>query len=254
MAVCCLLVSVRGGVLLYCGDLRCSVFFAEKVAFLLPTETNILIAGHTLETLDKYLLGGATSVDEQKQKELVDSFNRLLKDLPEGFRYRLLFRDGGELGANALALPDGAVIVTDQLIEIAEEHEEVVSVLAHELGGHVVRRHGVRTVLQSSVVSAVAIAFTGGDISSLTIGIPTLLVESKYSKVFEKEADRFAVDMLKAQGGIEEVHFANMLTRLSNINGGGGESKILTYISSHPSTKERVQMIKNSSVKDHTNE
>ncbi len=117
-----------------------------------------------------------------------------------------------------------------------------------------VRRHGVRTVLQSSVVSAVAIAFTGGDISSLTIGIPTLLVESKYSKVFEKEADRFAVDMLKAQGGIEEVHFANMLTRLSNINGGGGESKILTYISSHPSTKERVQMIKNSSVKDHTNE
>ncbi len=180
----------------------------------------------------------------------MDSFNRLLKDLPEGFRYRLLFRDGGELGANALALPDGAVIVTDQLIEIAEEHEEVVSVLAHELG-HVVRRHGVRTVLQSSVVSAVAIAFTG-DISSLTIGIPTLLVESKYSKVFEKEADRFAVDMLKAQG-IEEVHFANMLTRLSNING-GGESKILTYISSHPSTKERVQMIKNSSVKDHTNE
>ncbi len=82
MAVCCLLVSVRGGVLLYCGDLRVP-FFAEKVAFLLPTETNILIAGHTLETLDKYLLGGATSVDEQKQKELVDSFNRLLKDLPE---------------------------------------------------------------------------------------------------------------------------------------------------------------------------
>ena len=68
----------------------------------------------------------------------------------------LLFRDGGKFGANAFALPSGKIIVTDQLASLLND-EQIVGVLAHELG-HVVYRHGMRangTPIAGPGVSAV---------------------------------------------------------------------------------------------------
>jgi Zn-dependent protease with chaperone function len=115
----------------------------------------------------------------------------------------------------------------------------VASVLAHELG-HVVERHGIRTVLQHSIISMVAIVLTG-DVSSLTVGLPALLVKAKYSREFEKEADAYALNML-SNHKIPAKYFAAMLERLTQDSEDKGKD-IMTYISSHPSTADRIKMI-----------
>ena len=50
-----------------------------------------------------------------------------------------------------LALPSGVVIVTDDLVALAKDADDVVAVLAHEVG-HLEGRHGVRAVIQSALV------------------------------------------------------------------------------------------------------
>ena len=215
---------------------------AKGVAFALPVEANMKLGRSTLSFLDKHVFSEST-LSEEDEIRLRRRFNELLRDMPKGFAYRLLFRSGGAIGANAMALPNGTVIFTDELVHLAENDDEVVSVMAHELG-HVAGRHGIRTLLQHSFMSAVAIAVTG-DVSSLTVGIPTFLVESKYSREFEREADEFAVNMLIKQD-IPVKHFADMLEHLTE--GRGKDGKVFTYISSHPAPAERIEMIREAEV------
>lgn len=211
---------------------------AHKIAYALPLKTNQLIAQHSLEFLDERLFKD-TQLDNTRQQELQEAFQNLTRNLPKGFDYQLHFRSGDSLGANALALPSGSIVMTDELIQLAETDKELHAVLAHELG-HVIHRHGLRSLLQSSIISLVVIAITG-DFSSLSIGIPTLLVESKYSREFEREADHYAIEMMKKRE-IEPQHFADILTRLSKSHQ-MNEDSIVTYISTHPATTDRVRMI-----------
>src|SRR5690606_15157282 len=63
-------------------------------------------------------------------------------------RYTLDFRRG--LGANAFALPGGAIVVTDGLVEAARaaglQDDAIAGVLAHEIG-HVAHRHTTRMLV-----------------------------------------------------------------------------------------------------------
>lgn len=213
---------------------------ANKAAFALPLKTNQIIAKHSLEFLDKQLFADST-LDDARKNELQTAFNQLTSTLPEGFKYELHFRAGKALGANALALPSGTIVMTDELVQLAETDKELHAVLAHELG-HVVHRHGLRSLLQNSIISVIVIAITG-DLSSLSVGIPTLLVESKYSREFEREADIYAINMM-SQNEIPAHHFADILTRLSEKHK-MPSGRIVNYISTHPATEDRVKIILN---------
>lgn len=214
-------------------------FLSKGVAFALPVEVNRVIAKDTIKILDKHLFK-PTELSRGEQEEIESEFEKLLEGMPDGFDYRVLFRGGGHLGANAVALPDGTVVVTDELVELADgEIDEIVSVLAHEIG-HIVNRHGIRTILQDSILSAVAVAITG-DVSSLVVAVPSFLIESKYSREFEKEADRFAVKMM-VKHDIHIKHFANILKRLTEDDKNRRDG-LVTYISTHPPANERIKLI-----------
>src|SRR2546426_7673245 len=45
---------------------------------------------------------------------------------------RLEFRASRIIGPNAFALPSGIIVVTDQLVRLARNDEQVLAVLAHE--------------------------------------------------------------------------------------------------------------------------
>jgi Zn-dependent protease with chaperone function len=65
--------------------------------------------------------------------------------------------------------------------------------------------------------------------------VPTVLVDSAYSRDFEREADDFAFRWM-AQHNIAPVELGNLLTRVTNTYGEdrGG------YLANHPSLRERV--------------
>ena len=144
------------------------------------------------------------------------------------------------MGANAFALPSGIVVMTDELVDLAQADEELQVVLAHEIG-HVVHRHSLRMLLQNSATSLLIIGLTG-DVSSASVlvaGVPTALVQAKHSRQFENEADDYAYAWMD-RNGVPHRYFTDMLERLEKKYGGAG-SGALSWLSSHPSTAERIR-------------
>ncbi len=149
--------------------------------------------------------------------------------------YRLLFRDSALFGANALALPGGTVVVTDALVGLARHDDEVLAVVAHELG-HVRHRHGLRLALQSLGAGAILIAVTGdiGSVSDLAAGLPSLLLQNGYSRDMEREADAYALAWLNT-ACIPPARFAAILERLDD------DASDTGLLDSHPGTRERIE-------------
>jgi predicted Zn-dependent protease len=80
-----------------------------------------------------------------------------------------------------------------------------------------------------------------GSISSLAPLLPIVLLQSGYSRGFEAEADRFALERLQA-AGIPARHFADVLERLEEDRHGKSRRDYGSgYLSTHPSSSERIE-------------
>lgn len=103
------------------------------------------------------------------------------------------------MGPNAFALPGGSIVVTDEMVHMLKDREDVLlGVLGHE-AGHVRLRHGMRMLIQTGLLGA-ATSVALGDFSSLLAGAPALLGHLAYSRDLEREADDAAILMLRANG------------------------------------------------------
>jgi Zn-dependent protease with chaperone function len=229
------LVLVAGGVFVAYGIPALS----RVAAFALSPETNEMLAEGTLEVLDRSFRPSRLS--EQRQAELRVLFDELVDTLAVTPAPELLLRAGGPLRANAFALPDGTVILTDELVSLSEDDRELVGVMAHELG-HVAQRHGLRQAIQSSAL-ALGIVLVTGDLSATSgavAALPALLAEARYSRAFEEEADAYALDYL-LRSGVDPEHLAALLERLERSDGGTVD---VPFLGSHPATRERVERLR----------
>jgi len=119
------------------------------------------------------------------------------------------------LYVHSLAQQDDDIQTAKIKVVAFHSSNEVVAILAHEIG-HLVHRHSVRMALQNSAV-AVLIATVTGDpfsTSSLVVALPTLMVNAQYSQVFENEADDYAYTYLK-HNNIPLHSFADILLRIT---------------------------------------
>jgi Zn-dependent protease with chaperone function len=217
---------------------------ARHIAYGLPMSVSERLGTDTLTVLDKVFFK-PSKLPAERQAELHEQFQDLLRQQSDTYPYELVFRSSPVIGANALALPNGTLVMTDELVELAEHDDEIMGVLAHECG-HVQGRHALRSILQNSAV-VVVITLATGDMSAVSAvgaALPTILLESKYSRLFETEADVYGVQAMRAAGR-DPVHLANILERLSA--GSEKAEKVLAYISSHPATRERIRAIKGDS-------
>lgn len=211
---------------------------ARMAAFALPAELNAHAESMVLEILDRQLLE-PSRLPEEEQARLRAAFAPLVQEGAAGVAVRVVFRDAAStIGANALALPAGTVIFTDQFVRRAQHEEELVGVLAHEIG-HVAHRHAMRASLQSSLLGLLATLIVGdiSTVSSAVTAIPVMLTQLGYSRDFEREADLNAVESLRRHG-ISPQRLVDILQRVDpDADGKGG------YLSTHPPTPERVRLI-----------
>jgi Zn-dependent protease with chaperone function len=209
---------------------------ARRVANAVPKALAYDLGRGTLEVLDRTLLKPSRLTDEQ-QGRLEDEFVGMAKHYPE-LPLSLTFRRG--MGPNAFALPDGTVIATDELVELAQNDQQVMAVLAHEIG-HVHHRHSLRMVLESSTVLLLVSAYLGDvtQLTTLSASLPGVYAQAHYSRDHETEADTFALDYLD-QNGIPHHHFADILRALQKKAGPDPEHGF-QYLASHPPTIDRIQ-------------
>lgn len=211
---------------------------ADRVVAHIPMETERALGEQVLGWMEGNEWLTVTEVDDTTQNEVVQGFERLIEDLPNRDDYQLWFYGSSVFGANAFAFPGGIIVVTDDLVHLAESTEEVLAVLAHEIG-HVEERHMMKAVLQQSVVAVAVTAITSdaSTLSAAVTGLPMVMAQMKYSRDFETAADEFAFDLLKRKG-YSPAAFASIMERLAENT---ERPSTMTYLSSHPLTEERTR-------------
>src|SRR5262249_14352222 len=108
---------------------------------------------------------------------------------------------------------------------------------------HVAARHGIRNLLQSSFV-ALVLTWYVGDVSTLAAMAPTAMLQAKYSRDFEREADDYAAAALR-QNLIPPGRLADVLERLeASRSGRAREAAAMSYLSTHPATAERLSRLR----------
>lgn len=161
--------------------------------------------------------------------------------------YTLHFRAAGrmKIGPNAFALPGGTMVLTDELAELLADAPDVTTgVLAHELG-HVKHRHGMRTVVQSSLLAGLG-ALVLGDFSNLLAAVPTVLGQQAYARDFEREADQEAIQVLRANG-IRPSRMVVLFDRLGEWRKREGQAELTELpiaVADHPADAERTRVFR----------
>lgn len=207
---------------------------SKMAAQRLPEEVQRAIGRNALDFLDKQILA-PSQLPAARQEAIVARFRSLIPPREGVPLYRIVFRKS-RIGPNAFALPSGIIVLTDDIVTLVDNDDAVMGILAHELG-HVHERHLLRRMIQGSAIGAVATVLFG-DVSSVVANIPTLLLDLRYSREAEREADDYAIAMLKANG----IALSNLILVFEKLKQAGGDA--VPYLSSHPPAAERIARIR----------
>jgi Zn-dependent protease with chaperone function len=208
---------------------------AEGVANALPVEAERALGRGTLSILDAHLME-PTKLPYAQRERITRAFRVLATARPGAPAYEILFRKS-KIGPNAFALPSGQIIVTDEIVKLLDDEQAVMGILGHELG-HLQHRHMTRRIIQSTAIAATATALFG-DVSAVVANLPTVMLDMRYSRDAEREADDYGIALFKTNG-IDLGKFARVFEKLGQITG-----EQPAYLSSHPASKERIERIRN---------
>ncbi|MGK6314042.1 M48 family metallopeptidase [Neorhizobium sp. DT-125] len=214
----------------------------EVAVLVTPPFVPQMIGSGALASLDRTVLN-PSQLPEAQRNEISKNFSRLAAFSEGGeAAYTLSFRDGGVIGPNAFALPDGTLILTDDLVKLAGGDEEMVlAVLGHEIG-HVEGEHSLRQLYRAAGVAAL-VMLIAGDVGSGVEDILTqggALLALSYSRSAEAEADRRSVELMLA-AGYDPAALARFFAVLEEKLGDHGDTSIFA---SHPGTPQRQQVIR----------
>ena len=209
----------------------------DHIAERIPVAAEAKLGEQTLVGMDQRLLQ-PSKLSPERQAALRERFAAMTKAAGDPTPYRLEFRSSRAIGANAFALPSGIIVMSDDLVRLSRRDEELLAVLAHELG-HVHHRHTMRRLLEASATGLIIAAVTGdvASATSIAAAAPAVLVRTKYSRDNEREADDYSFQML-GKAGLSPRYMATILGRLE-AKYRGRRGALPDFLSSHPATQER---------------
>ena len=167
---------------------------------------------------------------------------------PQYFDYHFFVVPNDEF--NAFAAPSGLVFFFTGLIETMKSEDELLSVMAHEIG-HIDSRHIASRSSKSGKVGTISMALA---VASLALGDPSLAAglftgfqaagqaaNLHFSRQDEEQADRLAFDWLSALGRDPQamVGMLRAMRRISRYRSG----QIPQYLLTHPNPEARLQYV-----------
>jgi Zn-dependent protease with chaperone function len=152
------------------------------------------------------------------------------------YEFRVFVVDFGM--TNAFALPGGAIVIFDGLIDFAETPEEVAGVLAHEMA-HVMKRHGTEALLRSYGLQLLIESLTGSAGGGVAGDMGETLLGLSYSRDAESEADRTGIELLQT-AGLRADGLGRFFERFGE--GPGDMPAVLDILSTHPSSESRAAL------------
>ncbi|MCG8481410.1 MAG: M48 family metallopeptidase, partial [Spirochaetales bacterium] len=140
--------------------------------------------------------------------------------------------------ANAFAFPGDLIVLYDELFRVLETPEQVMAVLAHELG-HVVADDAMNHLIQQIGIRALLALIGGREAGGVLERVMGDVVTSSFSRTLEERADTFALEALLASR-VDPHALADALLALKEVSGPGLEG-VLSYLDTHPAIDERIR-------------
>ena len=165
---------------------------------------NVVIA--QLQRQDSLQSTALTADEQQRLRARFDAVIAMRADAP---KVAIHFFKMGAM-PNAFALPGASIVFLDGLVKMAPDDDALAGVFAHEFG-HVQHRHGLRTLLRTAAVSAVA-AWYFGDFTSLA-NAAVIVSQLSYTRAFETEADDTALELMRTNK-IDTKSLAELFRRM----------------------------------------
>lgn len=193
-------------------------------------------------------------VHDAEITEYIDQLGQRLASHVEGARNPFEFFVVRDATLNAFALPGGFIGVHTGLILAARSESELAGVLAHEIShvtqSHLARMFATQSQAQLATLLSLAVALlaarshpdvaTGAALAGQAAGIQQQL---NYSREFEREADRFGLDLME-RAGFDTRGMASFFQRMLQF-GRLYENNAPAYLRTHPLTTERITDMEN---------
>jgi Zn-dependent protease with chaperone function len=211
-----------------------AILFADYV----PESLVSIASKHTLSALDNSILSD-TSIDEETQNSYQNMWRDVISKIDVPTQFDIQFRQSDTMGANAFALPNGTIVITDELVElIGDNHDLLTAILLHEIG-HVEHKHSMR-LISEALATSIAVNYFFADLGGLVeffAGVSNTVVQNQFSQKLEWEADNYALSKLD-ELGMDRESFANAMQKLAETL--PKESKLTLLLQSHPSMQSRI--------------
>ncbi len=140
---------------------------------------------------------------------------------------------------NAFALPGGKMGVYTGMLKVAENQDQLASVLGHEVG-HVLAQHGNERVSQQQLTNVALTAAAGsGYVDPLTmqaLGLGAQVgILLPYSRAHESEADVIGLDLM-SKAGFDPRQSVQLWKNMQKAGGGAPPE----FLSTHPASSTRI--------------
>jgi len=230
---------------------------ADVIARFVPPSVLTTIGEQTFAAINRYGLQ-QSRLPASRTASIDSAFARVVDASALGtIGCRIEYRAAPKtFGPNAFAIPPCLIVVTDELVMLAEHDDEIIAVLAHEIG-HIKRRHTTRRIVQDTFLTFILMLMTGDttQVSGAIATLPALFLELGYARSFEREADQFALEFM-TDHDIGSHHFPAILKRMESWRPSDDcdnppcagkttrtrSDSVLDYLSTHPSTTQRARM------------
>jgi beta-barrel assembly-enhancing protease len=193
-------------------------------------------------------MGGEASPSDPDARRVAEVGRRIVERSNAGrspyadtFRFHLL-NDPETI--NAFALPGGQVFITEGLLRRLRSEAQLAGVLGHETG-HVIHRHAAEQMAKGQLGQLLGAAAgvaaddgSGRGVNAQAIAaMVNQMVQLRYSRQDESEADRYGVDAM-AEAGYDPRAMLEVLAILKEASTGPRPPEIL---SSHPLPETRIR-------------
>ncbi|VAI60572.1 unnamed protein product [Triticum turgidum subsp. durum] len=146
---------------------------------------------------------------------------------------------------NAMCLPGGKIVVFTGLLDHFKTDAEIATVLSHEIG-HAIARHLPEMITKGmwfTILQLIVLQFIY--MPDLINAMSTLLLRLPFSRRMEVEADHIGL-MLQASAGFDPRTAPKVYEKLGQI--AGNQSVLKSYLSTHPSSKKRSELLSRAKV------
>lgn len=209
------------------------------VANHLPPAIAQEVGEYTLEQLTEVGFEPSQLPDETQQ-QLHAQFDALVARLPELPQpVRLELRQVEKI-KNAFALADGTIVLTDDLVRLADQPTQLQGVMLHELA-HVAHNDVMATLVRSTFFT-ILVNLMVGDVSGsvdLIVAASSFGVAMSYSRQAEQKADLYACQHLREDPRAAKA----MVTFMEKLFEEDKRAHLSAWLSSHPEGDERVSKL-----------